>query len=204
MTTFFSRLRLAQGVNFGYDLTFEHKRIMALFPEAESPRSAFEVLWREGNERTVFIQSNVAPDLSLVASARGLAGTLDVRDDAAEITRRRLESGSVLLSARVNNVTRSAAGERPVPADSVDRWASDLFARHGMEFSSSQVTIERSKVLGRPGKSGKSVSAPSLLVEAVVTINDAEKAFAAWQGGVGRGKPHGFGLLAFRANPSTL
>lgn len=198
MTTFFSRLRLAAGVNFGYDLTFEHKRIMALFPETENPRSAFEVLWRQGNDRTVFIQSNVAPDLSLVESSKGLAGTLDTRDDAAEVTQARLESGSVLLSARVNGVKRGPSGERPVPSDEVDAWAEALFARNGMAFKSFQVTIERSKKLGRATASGRSVPAPSLLVEAVVNITDTSKAFDAWRSGVGRGKSHGFGLVAIR------
>lgn len=192
--THFTRLRFSEDADFGYDADFEHKRIMALFPElGEQARVKANVLWRRAGERSVYVQSDIAPDESNYRS--GFPGTVAVTDGADERARHILTSGEVMLNTRLHAVRRQGKKEFVVFADGIQDWAAHVLEARGFE----PVTLTAVKEKPVPLRRGdRTIHLSSALVEGVMRVTDPELAFASWRAGIGRGKAYGFGMVALR------
>lgn len=192
--TYFTRLRFSEGADFGYDADFEHKRIMALFPEmGERARLEANVLWRRAGERSVYVQSDVAPNEAHYRS--GFPGTVDVTDSADVRAREILAGGEVMFNARLHAVRRQGKKEFVVFADSIQDWSARVLNARGFE----PVTLTAVKEKPVPLRRGdRTIHLSSALVEGVVRVVDPELAFSSWRSGIGRGKAYGFGMVALR------
>ncbi|WP_419927242.1 type I-E CRISPR-associated protein Cas6/Cse3/CasE [Candidatus Poriferisocius sp.] len=177
-----------------------HRRVMSLFPKADSgqARSEFGVLWRiEPSESpTLLIQSRGQPDFTRLPGEYGRFRSKSIDRHLSS-----LERGHVVnYRAVVNPVRSSRAGgqnkQTAIPFCEQAEWWQAREQRIGLTpLDAPVLTGQPARNLYRDNGDRARVPIYSIRVDGIAEVVDADSLREAIEGGVGRAKAWGCGLL---------